>query len=118
MKSTNELSQLAKKLRLHNTFLNIENMVFKAQEERPTYLEFLKSVLTEEVESRRQKDYEKRLKSAKLPPQHDLDDFDFNFSPGISRTQMDELRELVPVRHIFVSLCLMVICVMITNIAP
>ncbi len=95
MKSTNELSQLAKKLRLHNTFLNIENMVFKAQEERPTYLEFLKSVLTEEVESRRQKDYEKRLKSAKLPPQHDLDDFDFNFSPGISRTQMEELRELV-----------------------
>lgn len=95
MKSTNELSQLAKKLRLHNTFLNIENMVFKAQEERPTYLEFLKSVLTEEVESRRQKDYEKRLKSAKLPLQHDLDDFDFNFSPGISRTQMEELRELV-----------------------
>ena len=95
MKSTNELSQLAKKLRLHNTFLNIENMVFKAQEERPTYIEFLKSVLTEEVESRRQKDYEKRLKPAKLPLQHDLDDFDFNFSPGISRTQMEELRELV-----------------------
>lgn len=95
MKSTNELAQLAKKLRLHNTFLNVEKMVFKAMEEKPTYIEFLKHVLEEEVNSRKQKDYQKRLKSAKLPLQHDLDHFDYNFSPGISRTQMQELRELV-----------------------
>ena len=95
MKSTNELSQLARKLRLHNTYLNIENMVFRAQEEKPTYIEFLEQVLRAEVNSRKQKDYEKRLKSAKLPLQHDLDEFDYNFSPGISRTQMQELRELV-----------------------
>ncbi|MEG1905664.1 MAG: IS21-like element helper ATPase IstB [Bacteroidales bacterium] len=95
MKSTNELSQLARKLRLHNTYLNIENMVFRAKEEKPTYIEFLEQVLRAEVNSRKQKDYEKRLKSAKLPLQHDLDEFDYNFSPGISRTQMQELRELV-----------------------
>lgn len=95
MKSTNELSQLARKLRLHNTYLNIENMVFRAQEEKPTYIEFLEQVLRAELNPRKQKDSEKRLKSAKLPLQHDLDEFDYNFSPGISRTQMQELRELV-----------------------
>ena len=94
MKSTNELLQLVKKLRLHHTYQNIENMIFTAQEENPTYIEFLEHILAEEIASRIQKDYEKRLKSAKLPPQHDLDDFDYNFSPELSRTQMQELREL------------------------
>jgi len=95
MKSTNELFQLAKILRLHNTSINIEHIIFKAQENKPTYLEFLQEVLGTEVNSRKQKEYEKRLKSAKLPLQHDLDVFDYNFSCGISRTSMQQLRELV-----------------------
>ncbi|MGL4326662.1 MAG: ATP-binding protein, partial [Tannerellaceae bacterium] len=86
---------MAQKLRLHYTQLNVENMIFKAQENQPTYIEFLSEVLEAEVNSRKQKDYERRLKSAKLPLQHDLDDFDYNFSCGISRTHMDQLRELV-----------------------
>lgn len=95
MKSTNELSQLAKKLRLHNTYLHIESLIFKAQEDKPTYIEFLREVLESEVNSRKQKDYEKRLKSARLPLQHDLDDFDYKYSCGISRTHMQQLRELL-----------------------
>ncbi len=95
MKSTTELSLKAKKLRLHNTFLNIEQMIFKAQEDQPTYIEFLEAVFEAEITARKEKDYEKRLKSAKLPLQHDLDEFDYNFSCGVSRTHMEQLRELV-----------------------
>ena len=37
---------------------------------------------------------EDRLALAHLPSRHDLDEFDFNYSTGINRQEMKELREL------------------------
>ena len=95
MRTTTELTQLAKQLRLPNTAAQIEQMVFKAQQDKPSYIEFLQEVFSVELNVRKQKEYENRLKAAKLPPAHDLDHFDYNFSPGISRTHMQQLRELL-----------------------
>jgi len=94
MKSTDKLSGLVKKLRLNHTYVNIENLIFKAQEDKPSYIEFLTEVFEKEIIARKEKEYYRRLKSAKLPLQHDLDDFNYNFSCGMSRTHMDQLREL------------------------
>ena len=82
------LISLSRKLRLSHTYMNIDNIIFKAQGDKPTYVDFLLSVLNEDVKYRDLLAYERRQKSARLPQQHDLDDFDFKFSCGISKIQM------------------------------
>lgn len=94
MKSKDKLSGLVKTLRLNHISVNIENLIFKAQEDKPSYIEFLTEVFEKEIIARKEKEYYRRFKSAKLPLQHDLDDFNYNFSCGMPRTHMDQLREL------------------------
>lgn len=94
MKQTDLLKEYTKRLRLSNLVNVIDEVLHLAQQDKPTYLEFLTTVLEREITSREQKDYERRLAAAKLPQRHDLDLYDFNFAAGISRQQLRELREL------------------------
>ena len=41
-----------------------------------------------------EKDFARRLRSANLPPRHDLDLFDPNYSCGLPKPRLSELREL------------------------
>lgn len=89
------LKSYATRLRLYNLNTYMEGIVHKAQENKPSYLEFLLQVLEKEVVSREKKDYERRLNAAHLPSRHNLDEFDFNFSQQITPARMRELRELL-----------------------
>ena len=80
--------------KLHYVKVDLDEKVHKAQIEKPSYMEFLADVLTNEVEGRRSREMARRLSMAHLPEKHDLDDFDYNYSSGISRQEMKELREL------------------------
>lgn len=84
----------ASKLRLSNIGPKLEQTLHLAQQNKPTYSEFLLDILQKEIDTRREKDFSRRLKAAKLPPRHDLSLFDDNFSSGLSRHSLDELREL------------------------
>lgn len=64
------------------------------RKDKPTYLEFLEQTLKTEADARKYNGYITRLKSAKLPQRHDLDEYDYGFSSGISERQLRELREL------------------------
>lgn len=88
------LKEYAKRLRLYNVANQIEHIIFRAQEEKPTYLEFLATFLRTEVEGKEKKDFERRLVAARLPQKHNLDDYDFSFSESISKREMKQLREL------------------------
>jgi DNA replication protein DnaC len=70
-------------------------IIHKAQIEKPSYLEFIMSILKDEVSVRQQNDLLRRMKQAKLPRNCDLDNFDFNHSAGITKSQLQQLRELV-----------------------
>ena len=83
------------KLRLYYLNKNFDALIHKAQEDKPSYLEFIEHILGKELETRDQRDYARRLKAAHLPPRHDLDEFDFNYGEGITKPRMKELRELV-----------------------
>ena len=96
MQKLNEkIRQHAESLRL--TFLkkNVENTIHQAQIDRPSYLEYTHELLEKEVLQRQKTDYERRLKLAKIPANHNLDDYDFNFSAGISKSELKQLRELM-----------------------
>ena len=73
----------------------IENILHKAQLNKTTYVDFVYNLLEQEIESRDQKLLKRRFTAAHLPKKYNLDDYDFNYSNGINKYQMDELRELV-----------------------
>lgn len=95
MENKETLQAYAKELRLYNLTANLDKMVHEAQQSKPSYLEFITRIFAREVECRRKRDFDRRLSAAHLPARHDLDDFDYNFSTGINKQQMKELRELL-----------------------
>lgn len=90
-----ELKYYAEKLRLTWLKNNAGAFIRTAQIDKPTYLEFAHNLLEKEIEQRQRTDFERRLKMAKLPPHHNLDHYDYNFSAGISKQELKQLRELL-----------------------
>lgn len=94
MKDKQIIIECATQLKLHYVKVNLDQAIYQAQIEKITYMSFLAQVLKNEVEGRQMRERQRRLKLAHLPSQHDLDAFDFNYSTGISKQEMKELREL------------------------
>lgn len=92
--NTDNIKRYCDRLRLSYIPNNISELIVNAQNSKPTYFDFLENVLREETNTREYKAYLARLKAAKLPPKHDLDDYDFSFCSGISENQLKELRQL------------------------
>lgn len=84
----------ASKLRLCNIGTRLENTLLQAHQDKPAYADFLLDILQKEIDAKREKDFTRRLKAANLPPRHDLDLFDPNFSAGLPKHRLDELRGL------------------------
>lgn len=101
MIQSEKLKEHARRLRLYNVANCMDSILHHAQEDKPTYPEFLFQVLSNEVGMKERKDYERRLAAARLPRKHNLDEYDFNFYEGIDRQQMKELRELVWLREAY-----------------
>lgn len=94
MDAKQTIIECATLLKLHYVKVDLEQTICQAQIDKPTYMTFLAQVLKHEVEGRQQRDQQRRLALAHLPSQHDLDSFDFNYSVGVSKQEMKELREL------------------------
>jgi DNA replication protein DnaC len=90
-----KIREYAETLRLTHLKNNAEATVHGAQIEKPSYLEYTVGILGKEVEKRRETDHQRRLIMAGLPDNHNLDHYDFNVSNGISRQELQQLRELV-----------------------
>lgn len=96
-----QIKQHADYLRLTLIRNQAEHMIHHAQIEKPSYQDYTFYLLEQEVLQRQKTDFERRIKMAHLPRNHDLDAYDYNFSSGINRKQMQELRELLWVDQIY-----------------
>lgn len=85
----------AQSLRLTYLKKNVESTIHQAQIDKPTYQQYTLELLEQEVKQRRQADYQRRLKMAGLSGPYNLDNYDFNFSNGVSKPGLKQLRELV-----------------------
>lgn len=85
----------AQSLRLTYLKKNVESTIHQAQIDKPTYQQYTLELLEQEVKQRRQTDYQRRLKMAGLSGSYNLDNYDFNFSNGVSKPELKQLRELV-----------------------
>lgn len=90
-----QIQAYAESLRLTHLKKNVQGTIHQAQIDKPTYMEYTLELLAKEVKQRRETDYLRRLKMAGLPTTHDLDHYDFNFSNGVSKPELKQLRELV-----------------------
>ncbi len=91
----NKIRQYADTLRLTHLKKQAEDVIHQAQIDKPSYLDYTINMLWKEVERRRETDYQRRLKMAGLPGNYDLDYYDFNVSNGISKSELEQLRQLV-----------------------
>lgn len=84
----------ASQLKLHYVKIDLEEAICQAQIDKPTYIDFLAQILQNEVDGRLKREQQRRMAMAKLPARHNLDEYDFNYSSGINRQEMKELRQL------------------------
>jgi DNA replication protein DnaC len=96
-----QIKQHADYLRLTLLRNQAEHLIHHAQIDKPSYQDYTFNLLEQEVLQRQKTDFERRIKLAHLPRVHDLDAYDYNFSSGISKKQMQELRELLWVEQVY-----------------
>jgi len=90
---TQALKDYAGQLKLGGIQDQAEELIRKASEEKCSYLDFSLSLLETEINQRSQRDLERRTKAAKLPLNHDLDQYDYSFRSGVGKQQLCQLRE-------------------------
>lgn len=95
MKKIEELKEYAASLNLNVLKQNPEIPIHQAQIDKVEYIDFLYGLLKNEVDFKQKKKELSRIKSASLPPNHDLDNYDFNHDAGIHKHELQELRTLV-----------------------
>lgn len=94
MTKTEVIKQHCKQLKLSAIANNLDDMLRNAQNNQVTYLDFVTTLMKQEVEHRMEKDKQRRTKQARLPLQYNLDLYDHAFSNGLGKKQLAQLREL------------------------
>lgn len=84
----------ATRLRLSSIGSNLPVLLEQAEQSSPSYDEFLYNLFSYEVKEREAKQMMLRMKLAKLPLNHNLEDYDYSFVSGLAPTQLKQLREL------------------------
>lgn len=101
MKKIEDLKQYAGMLRMGHLKGNVQPLLHEASINTPGYADFLENILLKEIEQRQHNDYQRRIKLARLPRIHDLDDYDYKASSSIGIKQMKQLRELMWVDQMY-----------------
>jgi DNA replication protein DnaC len=94
MEKTKNIREYCRSLKLGNIGEKIDEIIAKAQELSPSYIDYTASMLYSEVVYRQHKDALRRKKAARLPLNFDLGLYDFSFNSGLDKTKLNQLREL------------------------
>ena len=88
------IKRQATRLRLSGIGANINHLLEEAEQNSPSYDEFIFNLFAHEVKGREAKQLMMKMKLARLPVTHDLEAYDYHFASGLSATQLNQLREL------------------------
>ena len=94
MTTVEQLDQTLAALSLTAVAARLEALLEQASKQTPSYADFLQSVLSQELDARRQRYLKTRLQLAHLPYVKTFEQFDFTFQPSIDERQIRELRTL------------------------
>ena len=90
-----------RRFRLSGIANGLDPVINQAETEQLSYLDYTVNFLTTEATHREARDLERRTKVARLPLSHDLDHYDFTVDNGLSKTQLNQLRELNWIEQLF-----------------
>lgn len=90
---TQTIMDYASQLKLSGIHDSLEDIITDANEQESSYADFAMNLLKLEVDHRSKRDLERRQKTAWLPLNHDLEGYDHSFINGLSRQQINQLRE-------------------------
>jgi len=91
MSTTDDLIPLLKKLRLSGVLQSLELRTRQAADDDLSHGEFLRRLLTDEVERRDSKQLDVRLRRASFDGPHSIEEFDFHFNPTIPKSKIIDL---------------------------
>ncbi len=94
MTKTEIIKNHCRQLKLSALSAQLDEVVAKAEKDKVSYIEVIKTLMEREINHRREKDMEKRTKQARLPLSYNLDLYDYSFSNGLEKQQLNQLREL------------------------
>ena len=86
-----ELTPMLKQLRLSGIMDSIESRNRQAIENKMSYMDFLATIITDEIARRNQKKLASALRRANFRNQKTLEEFDFAYNPNINRALVMEL---------------------------
>lgn len=90
---TQVIMEYAAQLKLSGIHASLEEIIYDANQQKSSYVDFAMNLLKLEVDNRSKRDLERRQKNAWLPLNHDLEEYDHSFTNGMSRQQINQLRE-------------------------
>ncbi|HDR67591.1 MAG TPA: AAA family ATPase [Bacteroidaceae bacterium] len=90
-----------RRFRLSGIANGLDPVINLAETEQMSYLDYTVNFLETEASHRIARDMERRTKAAKLPMSHDLDHYDFTIDNGLSKIQLNQLRELNWIEQLF-----------------
>lgn len=92
---TQVIMDYASQLKLSGIHDTLEEIISDANQQKSSYTDFALNLLKLEVDHRSKRDLERRQKTAWLPLKHDLEEYDYSFTNGVSRQQINQLRECI-----------------------
>jgi DNA replication protein DnaC len=95
------LRNYCRQFKLAGIYKELDQLLNQAQTDGISYLDYTINLFTSEANQREQNEIQKRLKWARLPLYHDLDNYDYAFENGLSKTKLNQLRELDWLDQIF-----------------
>ena len=101
-----DLTPMLKQLRLSGIMDSIESRNRQAIEHKMSYMEFLATIITDEIARRNQKKLASALRRANFRNQKTLEEFDFAYNPNINRALV---MDLASCRFIAEKVCVFII---------
>lgn len=83
-----------KQLKLAAFSTHLDQVVEEAEKEQISYLELIKTLMEKEINHRKDRDKQRRVKYARLPLNYNLDLYDFKADNSLEKKQLNQLREL------------------------
>jgi DNA replication protein DnaC len=88
------IKNYCQQFKMGGIFSNLDQLILKAESEAIGYMDYTVNLFGTEATHREQNDIKKRFKAAKLPRSSDLTAYDHGFENGLSKTRLNQLREL------------------------
>ena len=90
-----------RRFRLSGIADGLDPVISEAESEQISYLDYTVRFLATEAAHREARDLERRTKTARMPMSNDLNHYDFTVDNGLSKTQLNQLRELNWIEQLF-----------------